>query len=171
MLHIVLIAPKIPSNTGNIIRLCANTGNQLHLIEPLGFTLDEPLLKRAGLDYHEYASINLHTSYESFCRHPGLGKQYLLTSKATTHYTQVAFKENDVLLFGNETDGCPRNISGQTSITHLTIPMQSKSRCLNLANSVAVVAYEALRQNHFASLISSASNQAPSSILESIAGT
>jgi tRNA (cytidine/uridine-2'-O-)-methyltransferase len=148
MLHIVLLQPQIPSNTGNIIRLCANTGAQLHLIGPLGFSLEDKKLKRAGLDYHEYAAIKQYPNYATFMNTYTSLTHYLLTSKATQAYTTAHFKKNDVLIFGNEQHGSPDNIMHAPHITQLTIPMLPHSRCLNLANSVAVVLYEALRQNH-----------------------
>jgi len=150
MFHIILFEPEIPPNTGNIIRLCANTGAQLHLIHPLGFDLEAKKLRRAGLDYHEFAEIiehdSLHTCLEFFAN----ATIYALTTKASTHYNVPEFKAGDAFIFGPETRGLPDKFL-KTLLEHhkLRLPMQANSRSLNLSNSVAVVLYEAWRQNNF----------------------
>ncbi len=151
MLHIVLFQPEIPPNTGNIIRLAANTGTQLHLIKPLGFSIDDKQVKRAGLDYHEVARINLHESWEDFRKKNLPGRIFALSTKGKRSYSDVAFQPDDVLVFGPETRGLPAEIL--SSLPHervLRIPMRSGSRSLNLSNTAAIVVYEALRQLDFA---------------------
>lgn len=153
MLHIVLFEPEIPPNTGNIIRLCANTRLQLHLVKPLGFELSDKQLKRAGLDYHEYATVQIHENWTA-CAEKLAGKRiFPCTTKATRFYTQMQFQEEDVLLFGPETRGLPHDL--RMSFPHeqwLRIPMCPESRSLNLSNAVAVIAFEALRQLDFKNL-------------------
>ncbi|MFV0279107.1 MAG: tRNA (cytidine(34)-2'-O)-methyltransferase [Parahaliea sp.] len=147
---IVLYQPEIPPNTGNIIRLCANTGSQLHLIEPLGFDLDDKKLRRAGLDYREFAALNTWPDLDSFRRaHPAL-RLLALSTRGGTPYHQVQFSGRDALLFGPETRGLPPAIrdalpAGQ----RLRVPMTAGSRSLNLSNTAALVLYEALRQLGF----------------------
>jgi len=150
MFNIVLFEPEIPPNTGNAIRLAANTGCSLHLIEPLGFELDDKRMRRAGLDYDEFASIQTYTNWQAFvCAHKN-ANIYALTTKASTSYSDIAFKENDYFLFGPETRGLPAEIRDQISDTHqLRIPMLKESRSLNLSNTVALIVYEAWRQNEF----------------------
>lgn len=150
MFDIVLFEPEIPPNTGNIIRLCANTGSQLHLIKPLGFALEDKQLKRAGLDYHEYASLKLHDNWQA-CREALAGRRmFALTTKGSTRYSDIAFKCGDVFVFGPETRGLPENIREEFAPDHrLRLPMMPHSRSLNLANSAAVIVYEAWRQNGF----------------------
>ena len=152
MLHIALYEPEIPPNTGNIIRLCANMGAQLHLIEPLGFAWDDKRLRRAGLDYHEFASIQHHANFAAFLQAIAGQRLFGLSTKATKSYTDIAFQAGDVLLFGPETRGLPAEVREHTQMTELlTIPMQANSRSLNLSNSAAIVAYEAWRQLGFCS--------------------
>jgi len=147
MLHIALFEPEIPPNTGNIMRLAANTGAALHLIEPLGFELDERRLRRAGLDYSEYANVTVHPDYPSFCRSFPLARQFALTTKGGPAPSQVQFQDEDVLLFGPETRGLPNNIlEGLSPGQRLRLPMGANSRSLNLSNAVAITLYEAWRQ-------------------------
>ena len=153
MIHIALYEPEIPPNTGNIMRLCANTGAQLHLIEPLGFDLNEKSLRRAGLDYRDSANVIRHADWDSF-EHRMSGKRiFALTTKGDRPYTSARFQHEDVLLFGAETRGLPSHIHQQLGdARRLRIPMQADSRSLNLSNAVAIVLYEALRQLDFAGL-------------------
>lgn len=151
MFNIVLYQPEIPPNTGNIIRLCANTGCTLHLIEPLGFKLEDKLLRRAGLDYHEWADIKTYSSIEKLEITQNV---YALSTKGRQHYHQVRFRAGDYLVFGPETRGLPDNYLKQLDNDRvLRLPMLEHSRSLNLSNTVAIVTYEALRQNQFAGLI------------------
>lgn len=150
MYHIALYQPEIPPNTGNIIRLAANTGAELHLIEPLGFFLDDRRLRRAGLDYHEFSRINKWKNWGHFRREKPGNRILALSSRGSIPYTQVEYRQNDVLLFGPETRGLPDELlESLPGEQRLTIPMKSDSRSLNLANSVAIVLYEALRQQDF----------------------
>lgn len=151
MFEIVLYQPEIPPNTGNIIRLAANTGCQLHLVKPLGFTLEDSQLKRAGLDYHEYASLWLHESWAE-CQAQLAGRRiYAFTTKARQHPTDIGFQAGDVLLFGPETRGLPGEIlAAIPEAFQLRLPMRPESRSLNLSNAVAVAVFEAWRQNGFA---------------------
>ncbi|HLD16454.1 MAG TPA: tRNA (cytidine(34)-2'-O)-methyltransferase [Coxiellaceae bacterium] len=145
MLHIALYQPEIPPNTGNIIRLCANTGTALHLIHPLGFTLDDKQLKRAGLDYQEYAEVKQYPTFETFLQRKD-GRIFTCTTKAHQLYTEVSFQPNDVLLFGPESRGLPAEIRDQFPNTQIKIPMKTSSRSINLCNAVSIILYEALRQ-------------------------
>jgi tRNA (cytidine/uridine-2'-O-)-methyltransferase len=146
-MRVVLYQPQIPHNTGSLIRLAANTGAALHLIEPLGFALNDKYLRRAGLDYHEWADVQTHVDYPACLQTiGGAPRQYMLSSKATTIYTEVSFKQSDVLLFGNETSGLPASFWSDPMIEPITIPMKPGARCLNLSQSVAIVLYEAIRQ-------------------------
>jgi len=150
MFNIVLYQPEIPPNTGNIIRLCANTGCFLHLIEPLGFKLEDKQLRRAGLDYHEWAEVK---TYQSINDLQPDGSVYALSTKGQKHYHQTNFKAGDYLVFGPETRGLPTDYLEQLDENHiLRLPMLAHSRSLNLSNTVAIVCYEALRQNGFAAL-------------------
>ena len=151
MFHIVLFEPEIPPNTGNIIRLCANTGAQLHLVEPLGFKLEDKQLKRAGLDYHEYATLKVHKNWAD-CRTALAGKRmFALTTKGSQRYTNVTFEDEDVFVFGPETRGLPEEIRNEFAAEfRLRLPMLPNNRSLNLSNSAAVLLYEAWRQNGFA---------------------
>ncbi len=150
MLDILLYEPEIPPNTGNIIRLCANTGFRLHLVEPLGFELDDKRLKRAGLDYHEYAELQVHTSLDAALAAIKPARLFALSTKGSRAPHAVDFAAGDALLFGPETRGLPATLlaslpPGQV----LRLPMRPDSRSLNLSNSVAVVVYEAWRQFGF----------------------
>ena len=151
MFNIVLYQPEIPPNTGNIIRLCANTGCKLHLIEPLGFKLEDKQLRRAGLDYHEWADVK---TYKSIDELQPDNEVYALSTKGRRHYHQVPYKAGDYLVFGPETRGLPDDYLHSLDKEHiLRLPMLEHSRSLNLSNTVAIVAYEALRQNRFNHLI------------------
>jgi len=149
MFNIVLYQPEIPPNTGNIIRLCANTGCQLHLIEPLGFDLNDKRLRRAGLDYHEWADVKVHSDLSSVCCKAD--SCYAISTRGKTAYTNVDFKPGDTLIFGPETRGLPTEyLDSFDQDRVLRIPMRAQSRSLNLSNAVAVLVYEGLRQNNFA---------------------
>jgi len=153
MLRIVLFEPEIPPNTGNIIRLCANTGCSLHLIEPLGFDLDEKKLRRAGLDYREFADIRVYSSLEHFRREEGEPRMFAATTRGGTPYQLVSYASGDALLFGPETRGLPRQVLDALGPAHtIRIPMTPGSRSLNLSNATAVVVYEGLRQLGFPGL-------------------
>lgn len=150
MFNIVLYEPEIPPNTGNIIRLAANTGCRLHLIEPLGFELEEKKLRRAGLDYHEFADVKTYRDYQHFIETASPNRIFGLTTKATRHHTDVDFKKDDYLMFGPETRGLPQDVrEGLGEDFCIRIPMLRESRSLNLSNSVAIILYEAWRQNGF----------------------
>lgn len=150
MLHIVLYEPEIPPNTGNIIRLCANTGFQLHLIEPLGFQVDDKRLRRAGLDYQEFANLKVHRDFSAFQTKQNPSRIFAFSTKAQQGYHEVRYQPGDCLLFGPETRGLPatlrENLPGGQA---LRVPMRPDSRSLNLSNTVALVAYEAWRQLGF----------------------
>ena len=151
MFNIVLYEPEIPPNTGNIIRLCANTGAQLHLIRPLGFELDDKRLRRAGLDYREWASMKVHDSWQDFLTTAKPKRIYACTTKGSHNYSDVKYKAGDVLVFGPETRGLPNEmLDGFPAEQKIRIPMVQDSRSLNLSNSVAVILYEAWRQQVFA---------------------
>ena len=147
MFEVVLFQPEIPPNTGNIIRLCAATGATLHLIEPLGFRLDDKRLRRAGLDYHEFAALLCHVSLDQLrAQLPGR-RAFALTKHATTSLYQARFRLGDILLFGSETGGLPASVRDCLPLVEeLRIPMREGIRSLNLANAVAITLYEALRQ-------------------------
>jgi tRNA (cytidine/uridine-2'-O-)-methyltransferase len=146
----VLFEPEIPPNTGNIIRLCANTGAQLHLIEPLGFELDDARLRRAGLDYHEWAAVKTYRNYADFLDQNKPSRLFALTTKGTVTYNTIDFQTGDFLLFGPETRGLPSSILETLPETQrLRIPMLANSRSLNLSNAAAIVLYEAWRQHNF----------------------
>lgn len=151
MFTIALFEPEIPPNTGNIIRLCANTGAALHLIEPLGFNLEDKQLKRAGLDYHEYANLTLHKNWADF-RLAMAGKRlFAITTKGSQNYANVKFETGDVFVFGPETRGLPEQVRAEfLPENRLRLPMLPDSRSLNLSNSAAVLLYEAWRQAGFA---------------------
>lgn len=152
MFDIVLFEPEIPPNTGNVIRLCANTGCRLHLIQPLGFELDDRQLKRAGLDYHEYASVQVHKDWPALLQALP-GRRFAFSTKATKRFDSVNFKPGDVLVFGPETRGLTGEfLAGFDPQLRLRLPMVAMSRSLNLSNAVAVVVYEAWRQNGFAGM-------------------
>ncbi len=150
MFHIVLFEPEIPPNTGNIIRLAANTKCQLHLIEPLGFELDDKRLRRAGLDYREWAEVKRHDCFSGFKKTCQFNHLYAFTTKAKQNYSDVEFESGDALLFGPETRGLPKTILYSLGDQHcLRIPMAGDSRSLNLSNTVAIAVYEAWRQQGF----------------------
>jgi len=150
MFHIVLFQPEIPPNTGNIIRLCANTGMPLHLIEPLGFDLDDKRMRRAGLDYHEYARVQVHADLAAFMETVKPGRVFACSTRGQHSYAEVAYAPGDALLFGPETKGLPQSLLDQLGPEQvLRLPMQANSRSLNLSNAVAVFVYEAWRQNGF----------------------
>ena len=150
MFHIVLFEPEIPPNTGNIIRLCANTGAQLHLVKPLGFTLEDKQLKRAGLDYHEFATLKVYENWAE-CKVALAGKRlFAITTKGSTCHSDVHFSDEDVFVFGPETRGLPEAIRNEFKAEHrVRLPMLAQSRSLNLSNSAAVLLYEAWRQVGF----------------------
>ena len=152
MFHIVLVEPEIPPNTGNVIRLAANTGCMLHLVEPLGFSMDDKHMRRAGLDYHEYATLKRHSSWHAFleAEQPEPARLFTLTTRGTRSPYEVAFKAGDWLVFGSETKGISDTVRaafgpGQS----LKLPMKEGQRSLNLSNAVAVTVFEAWRQNGF----------------------
>ena len=148
-MHVVLVAPSIAPNTGNIIRLCANTGSDLHLVEPLGFTMDAYRLRRAGLDYHELASVSVHPDLASV-RGVADGRWLAFTASGATTYTDIAYRPDDVLVFGNETTGLDADVlAGFDASRRVRIPMMPANRSLNLANAVAIVVYEGWRQIGF----------------------
>ena len=154
MFHIILFNPEIPPNTGNIMRLAANTGTTLHLIKPLGFNINDNTLKRAGLDYKKDADFFIYDDLVLCLKSISFNEIYALTKFAKKSFINVSFKKNDCLLFGNETSGLPDNIIKQIKdANQLRIPMVAKSRSLNLSNSVAITVYEALRQNAFKGLV------------------
>ncbi len=151
MFHVVLFQPEIPPNTGNVIRLCANTGSSLHLIQPLGFDMDDSKLRRAGLDYHEWTRVAVHPSLQTFAATIMPQCIWGVSTRGTRHYSEVSYQPGDALLFGPETRGLPAEVLedlGKERI--LRLPMVSQSRSLNLSNAVAVLVYEAWRQQGFA---------------------
>ncbi len=151
MFHIVLFQPEIPPNTGNIIRLCANSGAALHLIQPLGFTLDDKRLRRAGLDYHEFASVQQHVSLDHFIEQCQPNRLFAFSTKGQHGYSETRYQSGDALLFGPESRGLPGEILSQLPAENiLKIPMLNNSRSLNLSNTVAIALFEAWRQNGFA---------------------
>ena len=153
MLRVVLYEPEIPPNTGNIMRLCANTGCSLHLIEPLGFELDDKRLRRAGLDYHEFAEVRVYPDLENFCEVNGRPRLLALTTRGATPFHEVHYRAGDAVLFGPETRGLPASLlDGLSPAQRIRIPMRAGSRSLNLSNAAAVVVYEALRQSGFPDL-------------------
>ncbi len=151
MFHIVLYQPEIPPNTGNVIRLCANCGAKLHLIRPLGFEMSDRLLRRAGLDYHEFAEVAEHDSLEDFVQAVRPARLFACSTRGGQAYSEVAFAADDALLFGPETRGLPAAVlDALPAEQRLRIPMRPDNRSLNLANAVAIIAYEAWRQTGFA---------------------
>ncbi|MBZ9611233.1 tRNA (uridine(34)/cytosine(34)/5-carboxymethylaminomethyluridine(34)-2'-O)-methyltransferase TrmL [Rheinheimera maricola] len=151
MLHIVLFEPEIPPNTGNIIRLCANSGFQLHLIEPLGFAWDDKRIKRAGLDYHEFADVKRHANFDSFVEQVKPTRMFACTTKGHTAHSDAHFAVGDALIFGPESRGLPTNVLHQIPTPNwLRIPMTANSRSMNLSNAVAVFVYESWRQLDYA---------------------
>ena len=154
MFHIVLVEPEIPPNTGNVIRLAANTGCALHLIEPLGFSMEDKHMRRAGLDYHEYAKVKRHADWATFLatENPDAARMFALTTKGTRFVQETSFQTGDWFVFGAETRGlAPELRESFEPANQLKLPMLEGQRSLNLSNSVAVVVYEAWRQNGFKS--------------------
>ena len=150
MFHVILFQPEIPPNTGNIIRLCANSGCHLHLIEPIGFELDDKRLRRAGLDYHEYAPLKRHADLASCLESLGHPRLFAVTTKGSRPFHDVQFAEGDAFIFGPESRGLPPEVlDAQDSDHRLRLPMREGCRSLNLSNTVAVAVYEAWRQLGF----------------------
>jgi len=149
---LILYQPEIPPNTGNIIRVCANTGTVLHLVRPLGFELDDAKLRRAGLDYHEFAAVRDHASLEACLRTLGPDKRiFALSTRGARNYAEIAYQHGDAFLFGPETRGLPAAVlESLPPAQRLRIPMQPENRSLNLSNAAAIVLYEAWRQLGFA---------------------
>jgi len=153
MFNIVLVHPEIPPNTGNVIRLAANTGCALHLVEPLGFAMEDKLLQRAGLDYHEYTRVHRHASWSAFVRaaQPRAERMFAFTTRGARGFADVAWLAGDWLVFGSETAGLPADVrEGFTASQRVRLPMRSGQRSLNLSNAVAVAVFEAWRQNGYA---------------------
>lgn len=149
-MHVILYQPEIPPNTGNVIRLCANTGARLHLIEPLGFSLEDAKLRRAGLDYHEFADVRVHPDLPTCLAAIGLPRVFALSTRGTARYDTPCFTEGDAFLFGPETRGLPAEVLAQVpEPQRLHLPMRPGNRSLNLSNAVAVVVFEAWRQLGF----------------------
>lgn len=150
MLHVVLFQPEIPPNTGNVIRLCANSGAALHLIRPLGFELDHAKLRRAGLDYHEFATVAAHEDLAAFRRAVAPPRLLALSTRGSRRYDTVEYADGDALLFGPETRGLPQEVLDDIEESHrVRLPMRPGNRSLNLSNAVAIVVYEAWRQLGF----------------------
>jgi tRNA (cytidine/uridine-2'-O-)-methyltransferase len=152
MFHVVLIEPQIPPNTGNVMRLCANAGAQLHLVQPMGFPIDHAKMRRAGLDYREFARVRVHVDLAALrlAERPDPARTFAFTTKATRSYAQVQYRPGDWLLFGSETQGLPADLLANLEPDQrLILPMQPGNRSLNLSNAVAVVVYEAWRQSGF----------------------
>jgi tRNA (cytidine/uridine-2'-O-)-methyltransferase len=150
MYHVVLFEPEIPPNTGNIIRLCANCGAQLHLIRPLGFEMSDKQLRRAGLDYHEFADVQIHENLEAFILTAQPQRLFACSTRGAQDYTGIQYQPGDTFLFGPETRGLPVEILETLPVEHrIRIPMVPDSRSLNLANAVAIIVYEAWRQQGF----------------------
>lgn len=150
MFHIVLVEPEIPPNTGNVIRLSANTGAQLHLVQPLGFSLDDKKLKRAGLDYHDWAKLQIHNDLNDFVKKIKPARLLACSTHGKTSYAEVKYQNNDALIFGPETRGLPKEFLASLPVGNvLRIPMQPNNRSLNLSNAVAIILYEAWRQLGF----------------------
>lgn len=151
MFHLVFVEPRIPPNTGNAIRIAAATGAHLHLVEPLGFTLEDARLRRAGLDYHDLAVLTVHPSFDALLDAVLPASVYAFTASASARFTDVAYEPGDVLVFGPEPDGLPEDVLHHAAVTErLRIPMLPGRRSLNLANSAAIAVYEAWRQHGFA---------------------
>lgn len=162
MFHIVLFEPEIPPNTGNIIRLCANTGCQLHLIEPLGFNMEEKALRRAGLDYHEFANVRRYPDFDTFMQQAQPQRLFALTTRGQQVFAEAVFKKGDYFLFGPETRGLPAGVLGNMPTSHwLRLPMLEQSRSLNLSNTVSIVVFEAWRQQGFAGALLAGSGELP----------
>ena len=151
MFHVVLVQPEIPPNTGNVIRLCANTGATLHLVQPLGFPLDSSRMRRAGLDYHEFATLRVHENWQAFLERERPRRSWALTTRGNRAPHDVAFQADDYLVFGSETAGLPAAVLDMFEAEQrLRLPMRPDNRSLNLSNAVAVTVYEAWRQHGFA---------------------
>ena len=153
MFNIVLVHPEIPPNTGNVIRLAANTGCTLHLIEPLGFSMDDKQLRRAGLDYHEFAPVRVHASWDAFAatERPDSARLFAFTTRASRPFAEATWREGDWLVFGSETAGLPAALRASFDADHcVRLPLQPGQRSLNLSNAVAVAVFEAWRQNGYA---------------------
>ena len=153
MFNLVLVHPEIPPNTGNVIRLAANTGCRLHLIEPLGFSLEDKLLQRAGLDYHEYAELRVHPSWDAFlaAEQPDADRLFAFTTRGQRGFQQVAWQAGDWLVFGSESAGLHPDVRARIASSQwLRLPMRAGQRSLNLSNAVAVAVFEAWRQNDYA---------------------
>jgi len=149
--HVILYQPEIPPNTGNVIRLCANTGARLHLIEPLGFAIDDARLRRAGLDYHEYADLTVHADWAACLAAIGPARLFALSTRGTVRYDTPRYEPGDAFLFGPETRGLPADVLAQIPEgRRLRLPMRPHNRSLNLSNAVAVTVFEAWRQSEFA---------------------
>lgn len=151
-MNIVLHEPEIPQNTGNIARTCAATGAKLHLIEPLGFSIDDKSIKRAGLDYWHLVDVRTYKNFEEFITKNNNPKIYMATTKSKQTYTEVIYEKDAYIMFGKETAGIPEEILLQYKSSAIRIPMIREARSLNLSNSAAIVLYEALRQNDFTTL-------------------
>ena len=152
MFHVVLVEPQIPPNTGNVIRLCANTGARLHLVQPLGFALDDARMRRAGLDYHEFAHVAVHSSFDALMQaeRPDPQRLFALTRRGSAHFAEVEFRAGDWFVFGSEVSGLPAGVRERFSpARQLRLPMRPGNRSLNLSNTVAVVVFEAWRQAGF----------------------
>jgi len=152
--HIVMVEPEIPPNTGNVARSCAITGSVLHLVEPLGFSIDDKSLRRAGLDYWPYVDVETHSSLAAFMEKYGDRRMHLATTKGTKLYTEADFRDEDMILFGRETAGLPRDFIKENIEKTIRIPMsrETRLRSLNLSNSVSIILFEALRQQGFQGL-------------------
>jgi len=157
--NIVLVHPEIPPNTGSVARLCVSVGASLHLVRPLGFEITDKQVKRAGLDYWQYLDLTIHDNFESVCQAAGDDPMYLATTRATTRYTTVDYTDRDWLVFGSETKGLPTEVVERHREGGIHIPMWGPSRCLNLSNAVAVVAFEVLRQTRAADFYPAALSQ------------
>jgi|TARA_B100000949_G_scaffold235524_1_gene259390 tRNA (cytidine/uridine-2'-O-)-methyltransferase len=150
MINIVLVNPEIPPNTGNIIRLCANTGYYLHLIKPIGFDLNDKQLKRAGLDYHDIAKVKIHDNLNEFIKTINPKRILATTSKVSKSYTTIKFNKNDAILFGSESNGLSEDIINKIQKENVfSIPMKPNNRSLNLSNAVSIIVYESWRQHNF----------------------
>jgi len=152
LFHVVLVEPEIPPNTGNVIRLCANAGAQLHLIEPLGFPLDDAKMRRAGLDYHEYAAMKVHKNWQAYLdsERPDPARMFAMTTHGSSPFAQARFAPGDVFVFGPESRGLPPALRETfPPAQRIRLPMRPDNRSLNLSNTVAVVVYEAWRQNGY----------------------
>ena len=151
MFHVILHQPEIPPNTGNVIRLCANTGATLHLVEPLGFSLDDKQLRRAGLDYHEYAELRVHPDLASALAAVAPGRVFALSTRGRQRFDRIDYQPGDAFLFGRETAGLPQQVlDALPAAQRLRLPMRPDNRSLNLSNAVAVLVFEAWRQHGFA---------------------